>query len=236
MLTISHVTKKYGKTVANNDISFQVGDGQIAVLLGPNGAGKSTMIKCIAGLLRCEGEITVNHHPNKSLEAKRLLGYVPEMPAVYDLLTVKEHLELMARAYRLSNWEEDAQSLLERLELADKQDKLGRELSKGMQQKVSIACALITKPKVIIFDEPMVGLDPHAIKELKMIFRELKEQGASLLISTHMLESVEDNWDVAHIMINGSFAATKENMGHMEGEKSLAELFFDITEGGGRKA
>lgn len=236
MLSVSHVSKKYGKTLANNDISFQVGDGQIAVLLGPNGAGKSTMIKCIAGLLRCEGEIMVNGHPNKSLEAKRLLGYVPEMPAVYDLLTVKEHLELMARAYRLDHWEEEANKLLERLELLDKQDKLGRELSKGMQQKVSIACALITRPKVIIFDEPMVGLDPHAIKELKVIFRELKECGASVLISTHMLDSVEDYWDVAHIMVNGSFAATKENLGHTEGEKSLAELFFDITEGGGSKA
>ena len=236
MLSISHVTKKYGKMVANNDISFQVGDGQIAVLLGPNGAGKSTMIKCIAGLLRYEGEITVNSHPNKSLEAKRLLGYVPEMPAVYDLLTVKEHMELMARAYSINDWEAEASKLLERLELSDKQDKLGRELSKGMQQKVSIACALITKPKAIIFDEPMVGLDPHAIKELKVIFRELKDAGASVLISTHMLESVEDNWDVAHIMMNGSFAATKENLGQTEGEKSLAELFFDITEGGGRKA
>lgn len=236
MLSISHVTKKYGKMVANNDISFQVGDGQIAVLLGPNGAGKSTMIKCIAGLLRYEGEITVNSHPNKSLEAKRLLGYVPEMPAVYDLLTVKEHMELMARAYSINDWEAEASKLLERLELSDKQDKLGRELSKGMQQKVSIACALIIKPKAIIFDEPMVGLDPHAIKELKVIFRELKDAGASVLISTHMLESVEDNWDVAHIMMNGSFAATKENLGQTEGEKSLAELFFDITEGGGRKA
>jgi ABC-type multidrug transport system ATPase subunit len=236
MLSISHVTKKYGKTVANNDISFQVGDGQIAVLLGPNGAGKSTMIKCIAGLLRHEGEITVNGHNNKSIEAKKILGYVPEMPAIYDLLTVKEHLELMARAYKLNDWEKDAQELLDRLELSDKQDKLGRELSKGMQQKVSIACALITKPKAIIFDEPLVGLDPHAIKELKVIFRELKEQGASVLISTHMLDSVEDNWDAAHIMVNGTFAATKENKNRTEGEKTLEELFFEITEGGGKNA
>jgi ABC-type multidrug transport system ATPase subunit len=236
MLSISHVTKKYGKTVANNDISFQVGDGQIAVLLGPNGAGKSTMIKCIAGLLRHEGEITVNGYSNKSIEAKKILGYVPEMPAIYDLLTVKEHLELMARAYKLDGWEEDARELLDRLELTDKQDKLGRELSKGMQQKVSIACALITKPKAVIFDEPLVGLDPHAIKELKEIFRELKARGVSVLISTHMLDSVEDYWDVAHIMMNGSFAATKENRNRMEGEKSLEELFFEITEGGGHTA
>lgn len=237
MLTISHVTKKYGKTVANRDISFDVGDGQIAVLLGPNGAGKSTMIKCIAGLLRYEGEIAVCGHPNKSQEAKRLLGYVPEMPAIYDLLTVGEHLELMARAYRLENWEASREELLKRLELWDKKDKLGRELSKGMQQKVSIACALITKPRVVIFDEPLVGLDPHAIKELKALFRELKEQNVSVLISTHMLDSVENDWDVAHIMVDGAFAATRRNADTAaEGEKSLQELFFEITEGKGQNA
>ncbi len=236
MLTISHVTKKYGKTVANRDISFAVGDGQIAVLLGPNGAGKSTMIKCIAGLLRYEGEIIVDGHPNKSPEAKRLLGYVPEMPAIYDLLTVSEHMELMARAYRLENWEASAEEVLKRLELWDKKDKLGRELSKGMQQKVSIACALIIKPRVMIFDEPLVGLDPHAIKELKAIFREMKEQNVSVLISTHMLDSVEDDWDVAHIMVDGAFAATRRNDIAAEGEKSLAELFFEITEGKGQNA
>ena len=237
MLTISHVTKKYGKTAANRDISFSVGDGQIAVLLGPNGAGKSTMIKCIAGLLRYEGEITLDGHPNKSPEAKKLLGYVPEMPAIYDLLTVNEHMELMARAYRLENWEASAENVLKRLELWDKKDKLGRELSKGMQQKVSIACALIIKPKVMIFDEPLVGLDPHAIKELKAIFRELKEQNVSVLISTHMLDSVENDWDVAYIMVDGSFAATRRSEGiAAEGEKTLAELFFEITEGKGQNA
>lgn len=230
MFEVSHVTKRYGKLIANNDISFRVDDGQIAVLLGPNGAGKSTIIKCIAGLLRFEGEISICGCPNKSVEAKRLLGYIPEMPAVYDLLTVREHMEFIARAYELSGWEQDAQRLLERFELEDKQQKLGKELSKGMQQKVSICCALLHKPRVAVFDEPMVGLDPHAIKELKEIFGELKQEGVSVLISTHMLDSVEDFWDVAHIMVRGGFAATKYN--HIsEDEASLEELFFSITEG-----
>ena len=233
MFEVSHVTKRYGKVVANDDISFSVADGQIAVLLGPNGAGKSTVIKCITGLLRFDGSITVCGFPNKSLEAKRLLGYVPEMPAVYDLLTVAEHLEFIARAYSLSDWKERADSLLSRFELFDKKDKLGKELSKGMQQKLSICCALLPEPKVIVFDEPMVGLDPHAIKELKAIFAELKTAGASVLISTHMLDSVEDYWDVAHIMVNGRFAATRKNEALSEGECSLEELFFSITEGKG---
>jgi ABC-type multidrug transport system ATPase subunit len=233
MLAINNVTKKYGKTIANNDISFSVDDGQIAVLLGPNGAGKSTIIKCIAGLLRFKGEISIDGYENKSIEAKRLLGYIPEMPAIYDLLTVSEHLEFIRRAYRM---EDDglAQTLLERLELWDKKDKLGKELSKGMQQKLSICCALVHRPKVIIFDEPMVGLDPHAIKELKMIFRELKSDGATLLISTHMIDSVEDYWDVTHIMVNGSIAATKYNRPDDNKAQSLEELFFDITEGVGK--
>lgn len=233
MFEVSHVTKHYGKVVANDDISFSVADGQIAVLLGPNGAGKSTVIKCITGLLRFDGSITVCGFPNKSLEAKRLLGYVPEMPAVYDLLTVAEHLEFIARAYSLSDWKERADSLLSRFELFDKKDKLGKELSKGMQQKLSICCALLPEPKVIVFDEPMVGLDPHAIKELKAVFAELKTAGASVLISTHMLDSVEDYWDVAHIMVNGRFAATRKNEALSEGECSLEELFFSITEGKG---
>ncbi len=233
MFEVSHVTKRYGKVVANDDISFSVADGQIAVLLGPNGAGKSTVIKCITGLLRFDGSITVCGFPNKSLEAKRLLGYVPEMPAVYDLLTIAEHLEFIARAYSLPDWKERADSLLSRFELFDKKDKLGKELSKGMQQKLSICCALLPEPKVIVFDEPMVGLDPHAIKELKAVFAELKTAGASVLISTHMLDSVEDYWDVAHIMVNGRFAATRKNEALSEGECSLEELFFSITEGKG---
>lgn len=231
MFKVCNVTKKYGKTVANNNISFNVEDGQIAILLGPNGAGKSTIIKCIAGLLRFDGEIDICGYKNKTINAKELLGYIPEMPAVYDLLTVHEHLEFIARAYKLNDWENYGEELLTRFELIDKKDKLGKELSKGMQQKLSICCALIHKPKVIIFDEPLVGLDPHAIKELKQMFFELKQNGASILISTHMIDSVQDYWDVAHIMVNGSFAATKYNReNNIEDEKSLEQLFFEITE------
>ena len=229
LLRIEHVTKSYGKTVANRDISFTVNAGKTAVLLGPNGAGKSTIIKCIAGLLRFKGGIFIDGEPNKTIEAKRRLGYIPEMPAVYELLTVAEHLEFIRRAWRI---EDDGygEELLERLELADKRDKLGRELSKGMQQKLSIACAMVHKPEVLIFDEPLVGLAPHAIKELKSIFRELRADGRAVLISTHMIDSVEDYWDVAHIMMNGEFAATRR-ASETEG-RDLEELFFAITEGG----
>lgn len=228
MLKVERVTKRYGKTVANNDISFEVGDGQIAVLAGPNGAGKSTIIKSIAGLLRFQGAITLDGYNNKSKDAKRILGYIPEMPAIYDLLTVDEHLEFIRRAYKI---EDDGygEKLLERFELLDKREKLGKELSKGMQQKLSICCALVHKPKIMIFDEPMVGLDPHAIKELKLMFRELKEEGASILISTHMLDSVEDYWDSVYIMVKGQVRACRRKC---DGEFSLEELFFSVTSEG----
>lgn len=232
MLSVKNVTKKYGKLIANDNVSFDVADGEIAVLLGPNGAGKSTIIKCISGLLRFEGEIILNGCANKTLEAKRQLGYVPEMPAVYDLLTVGEHMEFMLRSYRMTD-DNTADRLLERFELLDKKNKLGKELSKGMQQKLSICCALVHKPSVVIFDEPMVGLDPHAIKQLKEIFKELRADGASVLISTHMLDSVESYWDKAYIMKGGSFCAEK-SAGDTDG-KSLEELFFELTEGGDEK-
>ena len=229
MLKVNAVSKKYGKVLANDNISFDINSGEIAVLIGPNGAGKSTIIKCITGLLRFEGEITVDGLKNKSKEAKKLLGYIPEMPAVYDMLTVGEHLQFMLRAYNMPLDETYGDELLRRFDLYDKKDKLGKELSKGMQQKLSICCALVHKPKVIIFDEPMMGLDPHAIKQLKDIFVELKNQGCSVLISTHMLDSVENFWDRAYIMVGGKLKATKSINDSAE---SLEELFFNITESG----
>lgn len=228
MLRIENVTKMYGKVAANDNISFQVEDGQIAILLGPNGAGKSTLIKSIVGLLRFKGIISINGIPNTSLEAKSQIAYIPEVPAVYDLLTISEHMEFIRRAYKLPD-DGYAEALLERFELLDKKSKLGKELSKGMQQKLSICCSLLHKPKIAVFDEPLVGLDPHAIKELKTVFTELKQSGTSVLISTHMIDSVEDYWDVANIMMNGKFVATKVN-GSGDSE-SLEELFFSITEG-----
>ncbi|MBR1797473.1 MAG: ABC transporter ATP-binding protein [Clostridiales bacterium] len=230
MLVVNGVTKKYKKFVANDNLSFTIGDGEVGVLLGPNGAGKSTIIKSIAGLLKYQGSIEIDKYDNHSIEAKRKLGYIPEIPALYDTLTIDEHLEFIRRAYRV---EDDSvkERLLDRFELTDKCKKMGKELSKGMQQKVSICCALMHDPSVVIFDEPMVGLDPHAIKELKLVFHELKEAGKTVLISTHMIDTIEDYWDVVHIMMNGRIAATKHNAHDPSEQKSLEQLFFEITEG-----
>jgi ABC-2 type transport system ATP-binding protein len=232
MLSVNNVTKKYGKVIANENISLQIADGQIAVLLGPNGAGKSTIIKSIIGFLKYQGSVTVDGLLNKSIEAKRIMGYIPEIPSLYPNLTVDEHMEFVARAYKLDNYKEYKEELLRRFELDDKKKKFGDELSKGMQQKLSICCGLLPKPKLILFDEPMIGLDPHAIKELKSMLLELKQQGASILVSTHMIDSIEELWDTTYIMMKGRVAAVVERDQIAQGDKSLEDIFFEITEGG----
>ncbi|MBR2489585.1 MAG: ABC transporter ATP-binding protein [Clostridia bacterium] len=231
MLKVEHLTKKYGKILANNDVSFEIPDGSITVLLGPNGAGKSTVIKSVIGFLKYDGIITVDGLYNKSIEAKKILGYIPEIPALYPNLTVGEHLEFAARAYRLKDYKDYKNELLERFELSDKIKKFGDELSKGMQQKLSICCGLLPRPRILLFDEPMIGLDPHAIKELKSIFTELKSEGASLLISTHMIDSVDMLWDKTIIMQNGCVKANVSRADIENSGRNLEELFFEITEG-----
>ena len=228
---VTQVTKRYGKVLANDEVDLYVKPGEVSILLGPNGAGKSTIIKCIAGLLKFEGEILICNQPNKSIAAKKLLGYIPEIPAIYDLLTVWEHMEFIGRAYSLENWRARAEELCNRFELSDKLNKLGSDLSKGMQQKVSICCGLLPQPKVLIFDEPLVGLDPHAIKELKNVIKEEKEKGTAILISTHMLDSVNDFWDSANIMVNGKIEARRSRADISHSNESLEDLFFSITEG-----
>ncbi|MFV0413462.1 MAG: ABC transporter ATP-binding protein [Oscillospiraceae bacterium] len=230
MIEIQNLTKKYGKLVANQNISLTVNPGELTVLLGPNGAGKSTLIKSVCGLLRFEGAVTINGFENHTAEAKRLLGYVPEMPALYPMLTVYEHMEFIARAYRLQNWQERAGQLLARFELDDKRNKLGKELSKGMQQKVSICCALLPAPKAVIFDEPLVGLDPHAIRELKKLIAEMKQSGCAMIISTHMIESVEETWNTTCIMAKGAIARICRRE-ELAGSEDLESLYFAITEG-----
>ncbi len=230
MLEVAHLTKKYGKVFANNDVSFTLAPGSIAVMLGPNGAGKSTALKSIMGFLKYEGAVYVDDLSNKSVEAKRLLGYVPEMPALYPNLTVAEHLEFIARAYKLKDYKDYANELLDRMELTDKKKKFGDELSKGMQQKLSICCALLPRPKYVLFDEPMIGLDPHAIKELKAMFTEMRAAGCSLLISTHIIDSVDDLWDRAIIMQNGRALASVD-AGELAAQgRTLEQLFFALTE------
>ncbi len=230
LLEVVNLSKSYGKNEVVKNVSFRVEEGEIAVLAGPNGAGKSTIIKSIAGLLRYKGDIKIGGYNNKSVEGKRNLGYIPEMPSLFPLLTIKEHTTLMAHAFGIKEYEGRAEELLRVFDLWDKKDKYGSELSKGMQQKVSICCALITEPNLLLVDEPMIGLDPKAIKNIKDIFMELKKQGTSILLSTHLLDSVQELWDRILIMKNGEFVLTKARHEFNDEFKSLEDIFFEVTE------
>ena len=231
MLEVNQLSKKYGKTLAVDHASFTVPTGRVGILLGPNGAGKSTIIKSIAGLLRFQGEVRIQGIPSRDVEARKIFAYVPEIPAMYEALTVEEHFEFIIRAYGLPSDAAHAyaEELMQRFELTDKRDKLGNELSKGMMQQVSICCALLIRPKVILLDEPMVGLDPMAIKELKAVIVELRNHGVTVLISTHMLEMVKELWQDVFIMDKGHI------IGHYTIEEAqntnIEELFFNSTGG-----
>lgn len=235
MLNVSNLVKRYGKQNAVNNISFQLDGGEVVGLLGPNGAGKSTTMKCIVGLLRkSSGEITIGGHDHLSVEAKKLFSFIPETPYVYDLLTVQEHLQFIAQAYGVKNWKERGGELLEIYDLTDKANKLGRDLSKGMKQKVSICCALLPDPQLLFFDEPMIGLDPKAIKNTKRIFKELKEAGKTILVSTHLIDSVETIADRIMILKDGNILGNdtisnlKEQFVNDENE-SLEDIFLELT-------
>ncbi len=231
MLEVKNVTKRYGKNVACNDVSFTLEPGSLTVLLGPNGAGKSTIIKSVIGFLKYDGSITINGMNNKSVEARKVLGYIPEMPSLYPTLTVIEHMEFIARAYKLTDYKDRINMLLERLELDDKRKKFGDELSKGMQQKLNICLGLLPDPDLILLDEPLVGLDPHAIKELKNYIEELRKAGKTLFISTHIIDSVDMLWDRTIIMQNGQIKANVSREEVDASGKTLEDLFFEVTEG-----
>lgn len=235
MLEVIGLIKKYGKLNAVNNITFKLDGGEVVGLLGPNGAGKSTTMKCIVGLLRkTSGEISIGGHDHLSVAAKKLFSYIPETPQVYDLLTVKEHLQFIAQAYGVKNWQPKAEKWMVLYDLTDKQDKLGRDLSKGMRQKVSICCALLPDPQVLFFDEPMIGLDPKAIKNTKQIFKELKEQGKTILVSTHLIDGVENIADRIMIMKDGNIIGndTLPNLKaslNSGADSSLEDLFLELT-------
>ena len=231
MLEVKNVTKRYGKNLACNDVSFTLEPGSLTVLLGPNGAGKSTIIKSIIGFLKFEGSITVNGIGNKTTEARKYLGYIPELPSLYPNLTVIEHMEFIARAYKLTDYKERIDMLLKRFELDDKRKKFGDELSKGMQQKLNLCLGLLPDPDIILLDEPMLGLDPHAIKELKLYIEEMRQAGKTMLISTHIIDSVDMLWDRTIIMQGGQIRANVTRDEIDGSGKSLEDLFFEVTEG-----
>lgn len=230
MLTVQNVIKKYGKTAANDNVSLEVGAGEIALLVGPNGAGKTTLINCIAGLLRYKGNIYICEIDNRLNQAKKMIGFVPKIPSVYDLLTVYEHIEFIARAYELNDYKDYAKELLESFNLTDKKNILGRDLSIGMQKKLNIVCALLIKPNVLLMDEPLISLDPQAVIEVKNVMNSLKQTETSVLICTHLLNDFKELWDRIYFMIEGKVVASKIKTSKTKFKTlNLEDLFLDIT-------
>lgn len=236
VLEVVNLSKIFKKDAAVDNISFSLRKGEIVGLTGPNGAGKTTTIKCILGLLRkTKGEILVDGFDSTLKKSKYKLAYIPETPDIYPMLTVWEHLKFMSLAYYIKDWESEAEQILEKFDLTDKKNELGKNLSKGMRQKVSICCALIHKPDVFLVDEPLIGLDPKAIRELKDAFKKLRDDGKSLLVSTHMLDSAEEFCDRIIVLKNGKLLAegTIEELRskvHGSENSSLEDLFLEVTQ------
>lgn len=225
MISVRNLVKKYGNVLAADRVSLEAMPGKITVLLGPNGAGKSTTIKSIAGLLKYDGEIVVCDYDNHTKEAKRSFGYVSEVPALYEVLTVQEHVRFIAAAYRMPEDDKKIDALLKRFELFEHRKKLAKELSKGMMQKLSLVCALYIEPKALLVDEPMIGLDPQAIEQVLEVLVELREKGTSILLSTHIIDMIEHIWDEAYVMHKGKIVrhVSKE---HINGT-TLKQVFFE---------
>lgn len=229
MIEVKNLTKRYGKLTAVDDISLTAKQGEITVLLGPNGAGKSTTIKSITNLLQFQGDITICGYKNDSIEAKKSFGYIPEAPILYDLLTIDEHIEFIGKAYNSKDYKEIAERYISLFHLAQKRKKPVKELSKGMKQKVSMLIALIISPRALLVDEPMVGLDPSSIEETLQLLVQLKEKGVSILISTHIIDVIDEIWDEAYILNNGKIV---QHVSRVDlHDESLKELFFTCTEG-----
>lgn len=231
MIEVSHLTKKYGSFKAVDDIDLSAEDGEVTILLGPNGAGKSTTIKSITNLLKFEGDIKICGYENDTQEAKASFGYIPESPVLYDLLTIDEHVEFIGKAYKAKQYKELADHYIALFHLEEKRKKTIKELSKGMKQKVSMLLALIISPRALLVDEPMVGLDPSSIEETLHLFTQLKEQGVSVLISTHIIDVIDEIWDEAYIMNKGKIVR-RVSKRSLENE-SLKEIFFACTDSEG---
>ena len=229
MIEVINLTKQYDGFKAVDDLNFEVKPGKITVLLGPNGAGKSTTIKSIANLLNFEGKIKICGYENDTIEAKKCFGYVPETPILYDLLTIDEHIDFIRNAYRIKNYQETAQKYLELFKITEKRKSIAKELSKGMTQKLSMLLALLIQPKALLVDEPMVGLDPGSIEDVLNIFKQLKKEGCAILISTHIIDIVDDIYDEAYIMNKGKII--KHVLKDELEKETLKEYFFELTDG-----
>lgn len=238
MIRVESYRKVYDGLEAVYGLSFEVAAGEILGLVGPNGAGKTTTLRALAGILPpTSGTLEIDGHDvvNDAVEAKRRLAYVPDTPHPFDLLTVEEHLRFTALAYRLDDAEARFGPLLAELELTEKREELAPTLSRGMQQKLAIACAFLREPTAILLDEPLTGLDPKGIRGMRESIRLRAEAGAAVIVSSHQLELVERLCSRVLVLHRGravAFGTLAEirAAATTADEASLEEVFFAITD------
>ena len=236
-LKVHALSRSYGDFRAVKDISFTVDSGEVVGLVGPNGAGKTTTLRCLTGIIRpTRGRITVaGHDMAESPErAKSALAFMPDEPALFDSITVTEHLRVVARLFGVSNPNPTIERLLAEFDLTAKRDAFPDALSRGMKQKLVIACGLVHEPDVLIFDEPLTGLDPGSISRMKTTILDRARDGAAVVLSSHLLHLVEELCTRVLVIAEGRFVAegTLDEIAASQPEFAglgIEELFMALT-------
>ena len=238
MVQVDGLTKLYGEFTAVNELSFSLQPGEVLGLVGPNGAGKTTTLRCLSGIIPpSRGTVRVAGCDiiRDAIAAKKQLAFFTDEPRLFDYLTVWQHLNFVARIYQVTDYERTGNELLTELELAGKRDALPGELSRGMKQKLAIACGLLHSPRVIYFDEPLTGLDPLGIRRMKDSILKRARAGAAIILSSHLLHLVEEICSRILILQNGrkiadgTLAEVTQKFSAQSGDASLEEIFFRAT-------
>ena len=242
MIAVENLVKRYGSFTAVDGVSLEVQPGQIHGFLGPNGAGKTTTIRMIAGLLKpTAGRVLVNGHDlaMEPEQAKASLGFIPDRPFIYEKLTAGEFLRFHAGLYGLEDGQVPARvtEMLELFELGKWEHELVESFSHGMKQRLVMGAAFMHRPRAVLVDEPMVGLDPRGARLIKEVFRRMADRGVAILMSTHTLEVAQEMCDLVSIILKGRIIAhgTVAELRSLEGDPSqqLTDVFLRLTGGTG---
>jgi ABC-2 type transport system ATP-binding protein len=241
MISVASFTKRYGEFTAVRDLSFTVEPGEVLGLVGPNGAGKTTTLRSLAGIITpSSGRIRIGGFDiaTQPERAKALLAFIPDEPQLFEYLTVEEHLRFTSRLYGVTDADRRIAELLGELELQDKRAVLPAELSRGMKQKLAIACGLVHSPSALILDEPLTGLDPAGIRRMRATIAARARAGAAVLLSSHLLNLVEELCTRLLVIQRGQVVAIGTIAEIIAGQPQLAgqgleDIFLALT-GGGR--
>ena len=238
MIEVEGLTKLYGEIAAVQDLSFAVEPGEVLGLVGPNGAGKTTTLRCLSGIIPpSRGIVRIRGEDMAAapVRAKAHMAFFSDEPRLFDYLSVWQHLVFTARIYRVADYAPLAEQLLGEMEIGDKRDALPGELSRGMKQKLAIACGLLHAPTVLYFDEPLTGLDPIAIRRMKDSIMKRAREGAAIIVSSHLLHLVEEICSRVLILkggrkiAHGTLDDIARQFSGLAGGADLEEVFLRAT-------